>query len=403
MSSSPSNGISPTGRFEYAAFEAFRKNPAEFLTDAINNYVLTAPTNWSPPFNHPFFSAPVAIAFGDGDSEEFLEIKRKYPWTVTPRRALESPPRISVETITGAPPSRVVMPGVAHSSLITGDGRITWPDGRPSPPPWPELAGGGEMSAAPPFSGPPEHVTCISIGLPIHPDTLAAEVSYPWGNSPDHKVHSLWGAHLGFTHDITNYVVKTLQMFGCLALSPYHTTWGSEFTMDFQYEGATSRQPISACPEREWAYAAGLGTFGLTDMIISERGMAVIITTVMTSAVIPPSPKPATEYCLFFRDGSCTECVGRCPGQAISAELDPPGRLSAQCEAGARAGVRYNEAHLMDRMLKELGDYAGMGANLSWEGAGMGMPILRFPACGRCYTDVPCATGIPDSPRAVAE
>jgi hypothetical protein len=408
MNSPSSNQVPPAGRLGYEAFAAFREDPAKFLTDVVNTYVLTAPTNWSAPFGHPYFAAPVAIAFGDGDSEEFLEIKRKYPWTVSPRESLESPPRVGVATVTKTPRSNIVMPGKTHASCIDEEGNISWPNGEPSPPPWDAFSpggggtAGGDPSLAPvPNMGPPpppspERVTCIALGLPVHPDVLAAEASYPWGSSPELKVHSLWGAHLGFTLDISNYIVKTLQMLGYSAISPYHTTWGSEFTMDFQYEGPTSYQPVSACPERHWAAAAGLGTFGLSDMIITERGMAVILNVIMTSAFIPPSPKPTQEHCLFFRDGSCRQCIDRCPGQAISADSNPPGRVSAKCEAGVCAAAKYNETYLMDRMLSELGDYAGMGGNLSWEGIGMGMPIASFRACGRCFTDVPCSTRIPD-------
>jgi hypothetical protein len=399
-------------RLGYGAMGTFRANPAGFLTEAVNNYVLTAHGNWSVPFQHPFFAAPVAIAFADGDSEEFLDIKKKYPWTLTPRECLENPPRVHAETVTRQPKSRVDMPAAGHIPLIGEDGHLTWPTGEPPLPPWKgpgstgvdrgaigESYGGPPPSKEPPAGPPPpprpERVTVMSIGLPIHPATLEAEASYPWGNSPELKVHSLLGAHLGFTIDVTNYVVKTLQMLGCLAISPYHTTWGSEFQMDFQYEGPTSRQPISPCPERDWAVAAGLGTWGLSDMIITERGMAVILASIVTSAEIPASGRPTTEYCLFFRDGSCRECVPRCPGQAISTDLDPPGRLSARCEAGARAGVMFNETYLKERMLTELGEYAFSSGNLIWEGSGLGMPVISFLACGRCYTDVPCSTRIP--------
>ena len=405
------NPREPT-RFGHGAIEAFRRDPGGFLTEAINNYVLTAHSNWSVPFQHPFFTAPIAIAFADGDSEEFLEIKRRYAWTLTPRECLESPPRVHVESVTGKPKSRVDMPAVGHVPTISEAGDITWPAGEPPLPPWGardnmvgevlgigESYGGSPGAEGPPAGLPrpprPEHMTVISIGLPIHPATLEAEASYPWGNSPELKVHSLLGAHLGFTIDLSYYVVKTLQMFGHLAISPYHTTWGSEFMMDFQHEGPTSRQPISPCPERDWAVAAGLGTWGLSDMVITERGMAVILTSIVTSAEIPASPRPATEHCLFFRDGSCLECVSRCPGQAIDPHLNPPGRLAAKCEAGARAAAKYNETYLKERMLTELGEYASSSGNLIWEGSGLGMPVISFLACGRCYTDVPCSTRIP--------
>lgn len=171
--------------------------------------------------------------------------------------------------------------------------------------------------------------------------------------------------------------------------------WRSGSTLA-QHEGPTSRQPISPCPEREWAYAAGLGTYGLSDMLITEKGMAVILTSVMTSVAIPPSPRPTQEHCLFFRDRSCVACVPRCPGQAIDPGMQPPGRLAAKCDAGSVAASIYNSTYEHARMLGEIGTYGDMSGNLIWEGAGMKLPLLSFPACGRCYTDVPCSTRIPE-------
>jgi hypothetical protein len=386
-------------RLDYGALRSFQTDPARFLTILINKYLKSAPTNWSVPFQHPFYAEPVAIAFGDGDSPAFQNIKNKYPWSLTPRECLERPPAVQVSTVNGNPKSNVEMPGRPFAPVITKNGKKSWPKGEPPLPPWKASTAGNsyeDKSYKKPSFKPIEYVTCISIGLPIHPDTLKAEASYPWGNSPDLKIHSLWGSHLGFVADLSFYVVNILQMFGYLAIAPSFTTWGQEFMMDFQYEGVTSRDTVSPCPEREWAVAAGLGTYGLPDMIISERGMAIILTAVMTSAQIQPSPKPNKEYCLYYRNGSCRKCIERCPGEAISITTNPPGRLAAKCVAGGVAQVDYNLTYLKDRMIRELGDYADMSGNIVWGGSGLRKPILGFPACGRCYTDVPCSTSIPE-------
>jgi hypothetical protein len=397
-------------RLDYGTIKSFQADPAKFLIDIIDQYVNTAPTNWSIPFQHPYFSAPMAIGFGDGDSPAFHDIKRKYPWTLTPRECLEKPPAVQISTVNGVPKSKVDIPGKAHLPVITKTGVITWPRGEPPLPPWqaklasqrpsPTNVGNsyGEASAGkrPMSPSSVESITCISIGLPVHPETLKAEASYPWGNSPELKVRSLLGSHLGFAADISFYIVNTLQMLDFAAIAPTFTGWGQECMMDFQYEGATSRDTISPCPEREWAVAAGLGTYGLPDMIITERGMAVILTTIMTSAKFPPSPRPAKEYCLYYRERSCTKCIERCPGQAISINVTPQGRLAAKCDAGGVAAANYNYTYLRERMLRELGDYANISGNLIFGGSGPGRTVLTFPACGRCYTDVPCATCRPD-------
>jgi hypothetical protein len=297
-----------------------------------------------------------------------------------------------------------------HLPVITEKGEITWPKGEPSLPPWqaknpspgpsPSIIKDGYGKASTgkgsQTTNQGDFITCISIGLPLHTETLKSEASYPWGNSPEIKVHSLLGSHLGFAADISLYIVNVLQMLGHRAIAPTFTAWGQEFLLDYQYEGPTSRDTISPSPEREWAVAAGLGTYGLPDMIITERGMAVILTTIMTSAKFPQTPKPEKEYCLFYRNGSCIKCIPRCPGQAISATMNPPGRLAAKCHAGGIAAANYNITYLKEKMVEELGDYVNISGNLIFGGSGPGRSVLTFSACGRCYTDVPCSTRIPD-------
>jgi hypothetical protein len=412
-------------RLDYRAIKEFEADPARFLIDAINGHVASATTNWAIPFSHPYYDTPVAIAFGDGDSGAFQDIKKRQPWTLTPRECLENPPAVHVSTPNGIPKSKVDIPSRNHVPLISKDGEIAWTTGEPPLPPWKPVERGGPGSRSignsygsgnPAGDGTPttghtslpasigklsaqkpiDYVTCISIGLPLHPETLRVEASYPWGNSPEMKLHSLSGSHVGCAADVTAFIVNLLQMFGYVTIAPTFTAWGQEFLLDFQYEGPTSRQSISPCCEREWAVAAGLGTYGLPDMVITQRGMAVILTTIMTSAKIPPSTGPSQEYCLFYRSGSCMKCVPRCPGQAISSEMSPPGRLAAKCDAGGVAAMNYNNTYLKDRMVRELGDYANVSGNIIFGGSGIRRPILSFPACGRCYTDVPCATGVPE-------
>jgi len=434
-------------------WKLWKSDPANFITNAVNDFVNTAPTNWSKPFNHPFFVAPVAIAFGDGDAQDYKNIKSVWPWTMTPRECLEKVPQVTVGIVDGAPKPRssIQMPGSRSNTkaVISQDGKTTYPGGEPPLPPWTAASPSGPPLGAGPTGGPPgappagpdpsappgaspgggtppggggpvpmpgagpsPNVTCISIGLPIHPDTLKAEVSYPYGNSPEMKAMSLWGAHIGFVGDISYYIVNLLQFLGEKAIAPTFTDWAHEMMMDFQYEGPTSRYSISPASERAWAVAAGLGTYGLHDMVITKKGTAVILTTIMTSAKIPPTPKPTKEYCPWYRDGSCYKCVDRCPGQAIykklpvnpafpdgapfpNGKVPTDGRIAAKCDAGSGAAANYNQTYLKDRMAKEAGEYAGATGGI-FLGSNSGMPFLMFPACGKCYTNVPCATGIPE-------
>ncbi len=89
------------------------------------------------------------------------------------------------------------------------------------------------------------------------------------------------------------------------------------------WKGAKSEKYsfASTWSERHAAYAAGLGTFGLSDALITEKGKAMRAGSVIVDAVIEPSPmnfKHHNESCLFIMDGTCGKCMERCPIGAIT-------------------------------------------------------------------------------------
>lgn len=72
---------------------------------------------------------------------------------------------------------------------------------------------------------------------------------------------------------------------------------------------------------RHTAFAAGMGTFGLSDGFISERGMAIRMTSVIIEAdmeVTPRGDRGHYDWCLYFKSGICGACIRRCPIRAIS-------------------------------------------------------------------------------------
>ena len=75
---------------------------------------------------------------------------------------------------------------------------------------------------------------------------------------------------------------------------------------------------ISNWSERHAAYAAGLGTFGLSKGLITEKGMAGRFGSVITDAEFAPTVRPYSapfEYCIM-----CAACMNRCPAGAIDRE-----------------------------------------------------------------------------------
>jgi epoxyqueuosine reductase len=86
------------------------------------------------------------------------------------------------------------------------------------------------------------------------------------------------------------------------------------------------------CPwsHKSVAVIAGLGSFGLHRMVITDAGCAgrfgsLVISAGLTGgagltgdAELPAAPAPVRERCRYFYDGSCAECVSRCPVEALS-------------------------------------------------------------------------------------
>ncbi|AMV70519.1 epoxyqueuosine reductase [Desulfuromonas carbonis] len=79
--------------------------------------------------------------------------------------------------------------------------------------------------------------------------------------------------------------------------------------------------PSSNWSERHAAFAAGLGTFSLNDGLITAKGIAHRLGSIVTDAPLPSTPRPYSDfrgYCLRFVDGSCGACIARCPVGALS-------------------------------------------------------------------------------------
>jgi len=122
--------------------------------------------------------------------------------------------------------------------------------------------------------------------------------------------------------------------------------------------------------ERHAAYASALGTFGLSDGLITPKGQAMRCGSVIIKLQIPAMERPYQDhhaYCLFFSEGKCGVCIKRCPAGAIS----ETGHDKIKCRNYARSVISgYIKSHY------------------HMDGKG----------CGLCQTGVPCESGIPEIP-----
>ncbi len=174
--------------------------------------------------------------------------------------------------------------------------------------------------------------------------------------------HTRWYGEK-FNDAVREYMVALLTGMGYLAVAPMVQPY---FKMETDEKG-----PYSNWSERHIAYAAGHGTFSLSDGFITERGIAHRCSSVVTDLELPTSPRTAENpysNCLFYVDGSCGVCIKRCPAKAITAE----GHDKKKCQAYLR-GIGYSPAELK----------GGYDNDKSVAG------------CGLCQVKVPCEYRVP--------
>ena len=76
---------------------------------------------------------------------------------------------------------------------------------------------------------------------------------------------------------------------------------------------------ISDWSHRHVAVIAGLGTLGVHNLLITERGSCGRLGSLVTTAELAPDPHQAGEACLGKRGETCLRCVKRCVGEALEA------------------------------------------------------------------------------------
>ncbi|MDD6190525.1 MAG: epoxyqueuosine reductase [Firmicutes bacterium] len=137
------------------------------------------------------------------------------------------------------------------------------------------------------------------------------------------------------------------------------------------YKGATSARAtsfdreklISDWSQRHIAYAAGLGTFGMNNMLITEKGCCGRYSSVVTDKPYEYGRPRTEEFCLYKKSGGCGICMKNCPAGAIL----PSGYDRKKCFALCTENAAIHKS---------------FGNSYGAEGS---------QVCGKCITGSPCA------------
>ena len=116
----------------------------------------------------------------------------------------------------------------------------------------------------------------------------------------------------GFRNYIMSEAIDFLQSKGFNAISG---------KLSNAYTLVAKKDFYSTWSENHVAFAAGLGTFGLHEGLITDEGCNIRLASVITNAPLTVTPRKSDEpyaNCLYFAKGTCRDCIKKCPANAIT-------------------------------------------------------------------------------------
>ena len=138
-------------------------------------------------------------------------------------------------------------------------------------------------------------------------------------------------------------------------------------------EAATFDQKklISNWSHRHFARVAGLGTFGLNNMLITKSGCCGRYGTIITNLDVEPDQPLKEALCIYKKNGRCGSCISRCPSGALTAEGYDRQKCYQVLKKNAAIYTEFGSSYL---------DETGQNSN-----------SIGSEVCGKCVVNVPCS------------
>lgn len=114
---------------------------------------------------------------------------------------------------------------------------------------------------------------------------------------------------------------------------------------------------ISNWSHRHIAFIAGLGNFGLNNMLITEKGCCGRVGSFVTAYPVQADVRRQLPACLYKFDGSCRRCVRKCVNEALAEDS-------------------FDRFRCYAMLLKNVDEHSEVG---------------YADVCGKCLVAVPCS------------
>ena len=146
----------------------------------------------------------------------------------------------------------------------------------------------------------------ISYYIPFTEETAAVNM-----NVEENMASQEWSDAYNITNamisEINQYIADMLTEMGYRAEVPAGIVFDKQLV-------------LSNWSQRHIAYAAGLGTFGINNMLISEKGCCGRYGSIVVDIPVEPDSIVEEERCLYKKNGSCKKCVQNCFSGALTTE-----------------------------------------------------------------------------------
>lgn len=153
-------------------------------------------------------------------------------------------------------------------------------------------------------------------------------------------------------YEVTNNMLGNLALF--IADEVYNLGYNAIVPKDISMKKEELKSPWS---QRHIAYAAGLGTFGINNMLITEKGCCGRYCSLITNLPMEADKISEEENCLYKKKQTCGKCVEHCVQGALTADGFDRFKCFEMCLRNEK--------------------------------------MYGHEVCGKCTTEIPCAFSVP--------